>query len=121
MNTISLIGLLVIVACFVLTMVSLRRWYDELQRWDNELRTFQDATMDMLADTSLDVSRLQKRVETLEETAAALCERADKLDEEHAEQVEQALQMAQDFSNGVSNLMNYSYLMAGKKDVSDDA
>ena len=38
-----------------------------------------------------------------------------------AEQVEQALQMAQDFSNGVSNLMNYSYLMAGKKDVSDDA
>ncbi len=114
MNTISLIGLLVIVACFVLTMVSLRRWDDELQ-------AFQDATMDMLADTSLDVSRLQKRVETLEETAAALCERADKLDEEHAEQVEQALQMAQDFSNGVSNLMNYSYLMAGKKDVSDDA
>lgn len=121
MNTISLIGLLVIVACFVLTMASLRRRYDELQRWDDELRAFQDATMDMLADTSLDVSRLQKRVETLEETAAALCERADKLDEEHAEQVEQALQMAQDFSNGVSNLMNYSYLMAGKKDVSDDA
>lgn len=121
MNTISLIGLLVIVACFVLTMASLRRWYDELQRWDDELRAFQDATMDMLADTSLDVSRLQKRVETLEETAAALCERADKLDEEHAEQVEQALQMAQDFSNGVSNLMNYSYLMAGKKDVNGDA
>lgn len=121
MNTINLISLLVIVACFVLTMVSLRRWYDELQRWDDELRAFQDATMDMLADTSLDVSRLQKRVETLEETAAALCERADKLDEDHAEQVEQALQMAQDFSNGVSNLMNYSYLMAGKKDVSDDA
>ena len=106
MNTISLIGLLVIVACFVLTMVSLRRW-------DDELRAFQDATMDMLADASLDVSQLQKRVEALEETAAALCERADK--------VEQALQMAQDFSNGVSNLMNYSYLMAGKKDVSDDA
>ena len=96
MNTISLIGLLVIAACFVLTMVNLRRWDDELQ-------AFQDATMDMLADTSLDVSQLQK------------------LDEEHAEQVEQALQMAQDFSNGVSNLMNYSYLMAGKKDVSDDA
>lgn len=113
MNTISLIGLLVIAACFVLTMVNLRRWDDELQA--------QDATMDMLADTSLDVSQLQKRVEALEETAAALCERADKLDEEHAEQVEQALQMAQDFSNGVSNLMNYSYLMAGKKDVSDDA
>ena len=114
MNTIGLIGLLVIAACFVLTMVSLRRW-------DDELRAFQDATMDMLADTSLDVSQLQKRVEALEETATALCERADKLDEEHAEQVEQALQMAQDFSNGVSNLMNYSYLMAGKKDVSDDA
>lgn len=114
MNTIGLIGLLVIAACFVLTMVSLRRC-------DDELRAFQDATMDMLADASLDVSRLQKRVEALEETAAALCERADKLDEEHAEQVEQALQMAQDFSNGVSNLMNYSYLMAGKKDVSDDA
>ena len=106
MNTIGLIGLLVIAACFVLTMVSLRRW-------DDELRAFQDATMDMLADTSLDVSRLQKRVEALEETAAALCE--------HAEQVEQALQMAQDFSNGVSNLMNYSYLMAGKKDVNGDA
>ena len=114
MNTIGLIGLLVIAACFVLTMASLRRW-------DDELRAFQDATMDMLADASLDVSRLQKRVEALEETVAALCERADKLDEEHAEQVEQALQMAQDFSNGVSNLMNYSYLMAGKKDVSDDA
>lgn len=113
MDTISLIGLLVIAACFMLTMVSLRRW-------DDELRAFQDATMDMLADTSLDVSRLQKRVEALEETAAALCERADKLDEDHAEQVEQALQMAQDFSNGVSNLMNYSYLMAGKKDVSSD-
>lgn len=114
MNTIGLIGLLVIAACFALTMVSLRRW-------DDELRAFQDATMDMLADTSLEVSRLQKRVEALEETEAALCERADKLDEEHAEQVEQALQMAQDFSNGVSNLMNYSYLMAGKKDVSGDA
>ena len=114
MNTIGLIGLLVIAACFVLTMVSLRRW-------DDELRAFQDAMMDMLADTSLDVCRMQKRVEELEESAAALCERADKLDEEHAEQVEQALQMAQDFSNGVSNLMNYSYLMAGKKDVSDDA
>ena len=114
MNTIGLIGLLVIAACFVLTMVS-------LHRWDDELRAFQDATMDMLADTSLDVSRMQKRVEVLEETGVALCERADKLDEEHAEQVEQALQMAQDFSNGVSNLMNYSYLMAGKKDVSDDA
>lgn len=113
MNTISLIGLLVIAACFVLTMASLRRW-------DDELRAFQDATMDMLADASLDVSRLQKRVEALEETAAALCERADKLDEDHAEQVEQALQMAQDFSNGVSNLMNYSYLMAGKKDVNGD-
>lgn len=73
MNTISLIGLLVIAACFVLTMVNLRRWDDELQ-------AFQDATMDMLADTSLDVSQLQKRVEALEETAAALCERADKLD-----------------------------------------
>lgn len=111
MNAINLISLLVIVACFVLTMVSLRRW-------DDELRAFQDATMDMLADTSLDVSQLQKRVEALEETAAALCERADKLDEDHAEQVEQ---MAQDFSNGVSNLMNYSYLMAGKKDVNGDA
>lgn len=55
MNTISLIGLLVIAACFVLTMVNLRRWDDELQ-------AFQDATMDMLADTSLDVSQLQKRV-----------------------------------------------------------
>lgn len=55
MNTIGLIGLLVIAACFVLTMVSLRRWDDELQ-------AFQDATMDMLADTSLDVSQLQKRV-----------------------------------------------------------
>ena len=84
MNTIGLIGLLVIAACFVLTMVSLRRW-------DDELRAFQDATTDMLADTSLEVSRLQKRVEALEETAAALCERADKLDEEHDEQVEQAL------------------------------
>lgn len=52
MNTIGLIGLLVIAACFVLTMVSLRRWDDELQ-------AFQDATMDMLADTSLDVSQLQ--------------------------------------------------------------
>ena len=113
MNAINLICLLVIVACFALTTVNLRGW-------DDELRAFQDATMDMLADTSLDVSRLQKRVEALEETAAALCERADKLDEEHAEQVEQALQMAQDFSNGVSNLMNYSYLMAGKKDVSGD-
>ena len=61
MNTISLIGLLVIAACFVLTMVSLRRW-------DDELRAFQDATMDMLADTSLDVSQLQKRVEALEDT-----------------------------------------------------
>lgn len=61
MNTISLIGLLVIAACFVLTMVNLRRWDDELQ-------AFQDATMDMLADTSLDVSQLQKRVEALEET-----------------------------------------------------
>lgn len=114
MNTIGLIGLLVIAACFVLTMVSLRRW-------DDELRAFQEATTDIIAETALDVSRLEKRVEALEETAAALCERADKLDEEHAEQVEQALQMAQDFSNGVSNLMNYSYLMAGKKDVSDDA
>ena len=114
MNTIGLIGLLVIAACFVMTMVSLRRW-------DDELRAFQDATTDMIAETALDVSRLEKRVEALEETAAALCERADKIDEEHAEQVEQALQMAQDFSNGVSNLMDYSYLMAGKKDVSDDA
>lgn len=114
MNTIGLIGLLVIAACFVLTMVSLRRW-------DDELRAFQDATTDMIAETALYVSRLKKRVEALEETAAALCERADKLDEEHAEQVEQALQMAQDFSNGVSNLMNYSYLMAGKKDVNGDA
>ena len=114
MNTIGLIGLLVIAACFVLTMVSLRRL-------DDELRAFQDATTDMIAETALDVSRLEKRVEALEETAAALCERADKIDEEHEEQVEQALQMAQDFSNGVSNLMNYSYLMAGKKDVSGDA
>lgn len=114
MNTIGLIGLLVIAACFVLTMVS-------LHCWDDELRAFQDATTDMIAETALDMSRLEKRVEALEETAAALCERADKLDEEHAEQVEQALQMAQDFSNGVSNLMNYSYLMAGKKDVNGDA
>ena len=58
MNIIGLIGLLVIVACFVLTMVS-------LQRWDDELQAFQDATMDMLADTSLDVSQLQKRVDCL--------------------------------------------------------
>ena len=48
-------------------------------------------------------------------------ERQAALYRERLEQVEQALQMAQDFSNGVSNLMNYSYLMAGKKDVSDDA
>lgn len=114
MNIISMIGLFVIGICLALALWNLRRW-------DEELRAFQDATMDMLADTSLDVSQLQKRITALEETAAALCERADKLDEEHAEQVEQALQMAQDFSNGVSNLMNYSYLMAGKKDVSDDA
>lgn len=50
MNTISLIGLLVIAACFVLTMVSLRRW-------DDELRAFQDATMDMLADLCSSTSR----------------------------------------------------------------
>ena len=31
MNTIGLIGLLVIAACFALTMVSLRRWDDELR------------------------------------------------------------------------------------------
>ena len=54
MNTISLIGLLVIAACFVLTMVSLRRW-------DDELRAFQDATMDMLADTQHRHGRDQRR------------------------------------------------------------
>lgn len=51
MNTISLIGLLVIAACFVLTMVSLRRW-------DDELRAFQDATIGVRSATH---ERPQKR------------------------------------------------------------
>ena len=37
MNTIGLIGLLVIAACFVLTMVSLRRWDDEMRAFQDEI------------------------------------------------------------------------------------